>query len=81
MYYEWYTQGVYPDCCGYVLDSCEHGAGLFFNPYVVDFVEEKTPIYDTIEEKCSESIAAGLEGELGSRIRQRSLKSCRFRRA
>ena len=37
----------------------------FLNPYVVDFVEEKTPIYDTIEEKCSASIAAGLEGELG----------------
>lgn len=37
----------------------------FLNPYVVDFVKEKTPIYDTIEEKCSESIAAGLEGELG----------------
>ena len=36
----------------------------FLNPYVVDFVEEKTPIYDTIEEKCSASIAAGLEGEL-----------------
>lgn len=34
------------------------------NPYVTDFLEQKTPVYEMVEEKCTEAVTAGLEGQM-----------------
>lgn len=38
--------------------------GAVVNPYVSGFLTEKTPVYDTVQEKCKESISGALEEQL-----------------
>lgn len=35
------------------------------NPYVTDFLEQKTPVYDIVEEKCVDTIQTALEEQAG----------------
>ncbi len=42
--------------------------GFIINPYVTEFLQENTPVYDVIQEKCEESITENTELKLDEKI-------------
>lgn len=42
--------------------------GFAVNPYITEFLQENTPVYDVIQEKCEESIAENTELKLDEKI-------------
>lgn len=42
--------------------------GFVINPYVTEFLQENTPVYDVIQKKCEESITENTELKLNEKI-------------
>ena len=42
--------------------------GFVINPYVTEFLQENTPVYDVIQKKCEESITENTELKLNEQL-------------
>lgn len=44
--------------------------GFILNPYITEFLKEKTPIYETVQKQCEESISGALKEQLDQKIKK-----------